>query len=170
MGHPEGRLGARALCGGHRAGALASSHYWAYSTVKTTMDRMVAKGLLVTKPIRNLTLFSARISRTDAQRSELRRHSPPLTGHSTPLIQFLVEEEELTNDEIAEASQTDQTAGPFLTRPDASRGRLDMRDLMNSVINWVNRAGALSWDFAGGQNALRAAGFTPASSTRSALR
>ena len=53
--------------------ALASSHSWAYSTVKTTMDRMVAKGLLVTKPIRNLTLFSARISRTDAQRSELKR-------------------------------------------------------------------------------------------------
>src|SRR5579864_860838 len=52
---------------------LTASHNWAYSTVKTTMDRMVAKGLLATKAIRNLTLFSARISRADAQRGELKR-------------------------------------------------------------------------------------------------
>jgi BlaI family transcriptional regulator, penicillinase repressor len=83
--------------------ALASSHSWAYSTVKTTMDRMVAKGLLVTKPIRNLTLFSARISRTDAQRSELKRLiRRAFDGALSPMIQFLVEEEELTKDEIAE--------------------------------------------------------------------
>src|ERR1700722_9385741 len=83
--------------------ALAPSHSWAYSTVKTTMDRMVAKGLLVTKPIRNLTLFSARISRTDAQRSELKRLiRRAFDGALSPMIQFLVEEEDLTKDEIAE--------------------------------------------------------------------
>ena len=83
--------------------ALASSHSWAYSTVKTTMDRMVVKGLLVTKPIRNLTLFSARISRADAQRSELKRLiRRAFDGALSPMIQFLVEEEELSDDEIAE--------------------------------------------------------------------
>src|ERR1700677_932467 len=53
--------------------ALESSHKWAYSTVKTTMDRMVAKGLLATKAIRNLTLFSARVTRAEAKRGELKR-------------------------------------------------------------------------------------------------
>jgi BlaI family transcriptional regulator, penicillinase repressor len=82
---------------------LESSHHWAYSTVKTTMDRMVVKGLLATKSIRNLTLFSARISRTDAQRSELKRLiRRAFDGALSPMIQFLVEEEELSDDEIAE--------------------------------------------------------------------
>ena len=83
--------------------ALASSHHWAYSTVKTTMDRMVAKRLLATKAIRNLTLFSARISRADAQRGELKRLiKRAFDGGLTPLIHFLVEEENLSADEIAE--------------------------------------------------------------------
>ena len=47
--------------------ALAETHGWAYSTVKTTMDRMVAKGLLSTKAIRNLNLFSSLVSRDDAK-------------------------------------------------------------------------------------------------------
>ena len=37
--------------------ALDAAHGWAYSTVKTTMDRMVAKGLLSTHAIRNLQMF-----------------------------------------------------------------------------------------------------------------
>jgi BlaI family transcriptional regulator, penicillinase repressor len=83
--------------------ALESSHSWAYSTVKTTMDRMVAKGLLTTQAIRNLTLFSAQISRADAQRGELRRLlSRAFDGALTPLIHFLVEEEKLSPQEIAE--------------------------------------------------------------------
>jgi BlaI family penicillinase repressor len=83
--------------------ALQASHNWAYSTVKTTMDRMVAKGLLATKAIRNLTLFSSQISRADAQRGELRRLlSRAFDGALTPLIHFLVEEEKLSPQEIAE--------------------------------------------------------------------
>ena len=38
---------------------LADSHGWAYSTVKTTMDRMVAKELLASESIRNLQLFKS---------------------------------------------------------------------------------------------------------------
>lgn len=83
--------------------ALVQSHNWAYSTVKTTMDRMVAKGLLATKAIRNLTLFSARITRSDAQRGELRRLlGRAFDGALTPLIHFLIEEEKLSPKEIAE--------------------------------------------------------------------
>jgi BlaI family transcriptional regulator, penicillinase repressor len=83
--------------------ALEPLHHWAYSTVKTTMDRMVAKGLLVTKSIRNLTLFSASISRADAQRTELKRLiRRAFDGALSPMIQFLVEDEELTDEDIAE--------------------------------------------------------------------
>jgi len=83
--------------------ALVATHDWAYSTVKTTMDRMVAKGLLATQAVRNLTLFSARLTRDEAQRGELKRLiQRAFDGAITPLIHFLVEEENLTADEIAE--------------------------------------------------------------------
>ena len=82
---------------------LAATHNWAYSTVKTTMDRMVAKGLLATQAVRNLTLFSARVTRAEAQRGELKGLiQRAFDGALTPLIHFLVEEENLTADEIAE--------------------------------------------------------------------
>jgi len=82
---------------------LVATRNWAYSTVKTTMDRMVAKGLLATQAVRNLTLFSARVTRAEAQRGELKRLiQRAFDGALTPLIHFLVEEEDLTADEIAE--------------------------------------------------------------------
>jgi predicted transcriptional regulator len=81
--------------------ALEESHGWAYSTVKTTMDRMVAKGLLATHSIRNLQMFVPRITRTEAKRAELRRLlSRAFNGALTPMIQFLVEDEGLSADEL----------------------------------------------------------------------
>ena len=86
--------------------ALAESHGWAYSTVKTTMDRMVAKGLLTTKPVRNLHLFSSRISRNDAKRGELRRVLKRAFGGAlSPMIQFLVDEEELSPEQIRQIEE-----------------------------------------------------------------
>lgn len=83
--------------------ALAESHGWAYSTVKTTMDRMVAKGLLATHAIRNLNLFTALISRNSARRGELRQTlRRAFDGATTPMLQFLVEEEELSDGELDE--------------------------------------------------------------------
>ena len=76
---------------------------WAYSTVKTTMDRMVAKGLLATHSIRNLTLYTSRINRQEARRSELRQClRRAFDGALTPMIQFLVEEDELSDAELTE--------------------------------------------------------------------
>lgn len=83
--------------------ALQASRNWAYSTVKTTMDRMVAKGLLATKAIRNLTLFSSHISRAEARRGELRRLlRRAFNGALTPMLLFLIEDEALSEKEIAE--------------------------------------------------------------------
>lgn len=83
--------------------SLAADHGWAYSTVKTTMDRMVAKRLLSTKSIRNLQLFSSQISPNDAKRSEVRRLlKRAFDGALAPMLQFLVEEEELSDAELKE--------------------------------------------------------------------
>ena len=42
--------------------SLANSKDWAYSTVKTTMDRMANKGFLKIQKIRNMQLFRSAIS------------------------------------------------------------------------------------------------------------
>jgi predicted transcriptional regulator len=81
--------------------ALAAERGWAYSTVKTTMDRMVAKGLLSTHAVRNLQMFVPLVSRTEAKRAELHRLlSRAFNGALTPMIQFLVEDEGLSADEL----------------------------------------------------------------------
>jgi BlaI family penicillinase repressor len=83
--------------------ALDAAHGWAYSTVKTTMDRMVAKGLLSTHAVRNLQMFVPLVSRTEAKRAELRRLlSRAFNGALTPMIQFLVEDEGLSAEELKE--------------------------------------------------------------------
>ena len=83
--------------------ALAESHGWAYSTVKTTMDRMVVKGLLASESIRNLQLFTSRISRSQAKRGEFQRLLRRAFGGSlTPMLQFLVDEQDLSEKEVRE--------------------------------------------------------------------
>ena len=75
---------------------LQATRNWAYSTVKTTMDRMVKKGLLDTHSIRNLQLFSAAVTEDQAKRSEVRRTlRRAFDGALTPMMQFLLEDEGL---------------------------------------------------------------------------
>jgi BlaI family penicillinase repressor len=82
---------------------LAKSRDRAYSTVKTTMDRMVEKGFLEIEKIRNLQLFKSCISEVDARRGEFRRMlKRAFDGALTPMMQFLIEHEGLS---IEEASQ-----------------------------------------------------------------
>jgi BlaI family transcriptional regulator, penicillinase repressor len=81
--------------------ALAADKSWAYSTVKTTMDRMVQKGLLKIQKIRNLQLFSATVSETSARRGEFQKMlNRAFNGAVGPMMQFLVENEKLTQDDI----------------------------------------------------------------------
>jgi len=82
---------------------LAKSKDWAYSTVKTTMDRMAEKGFLEITRIRNLQLFSPRISEVDAKRGEFRRMlKRAFDGALTPMMQFLIEHEGLSKQEAAQ--------------------------------------------------------------------
>ncbi|MBA7700865.1 Methicillin resistance regulatory protein MecI [subsurface metagenome] len=83
--------------------ALANSKAWAYSTVKTTMDRMANKGFLKIQKIRNLQLFSSVISEVDAKRGEFRKMlKRAFDGALTPMMQFLIEHEGLSKAESAQ--------------------------------------------------------------------
>jgi BlaI family penicillinase repressor len=82
---------------------LAARKKWTYSTVKTLMDRMVAKGLLTTERIRNLILYRSAISQQDAQRGELLRTVKRAFGGAfTPMMQFMVESDALSKNELDE--------------------------------------------------------------------
>ena len=82
---------------------LAGSRNRAYSTVKTTMDRMVEKGFLKIEKIRNLQLFKSRISEVDARRGEFRRMlKRAFDGALTPMMQFLIEHEGLSKEEASQ--------------------------------------------------------------------
>lgn len=81
---------------------LAKSRDRAYSTVKTTMDRMVEKGFLEIERIRNLQLFKSRISEVDAKRGEFRKMlKRAFDGALTPMMQFLIEHEGLSKEEAS---------------------------------------------------------------------
>ena len=80
---------------------LEGTKDWAYSTVKTTMDRMVTKGLLEITRIRNLQLFSSKITESDAQKGEFRKMlGRAFNGALTPMMQFLVENEDLSGEDL----------------------------------------------------------------------
>ena len=77
--------------------ALAGQRAWSYSTVRTLMDRMAAKGLLSTTKVRHLTLFRSAITRRRAQASELRYTlTTAFNGALTPMVQCLLESPKLT--------------------------------------------------------------------------
>ena len=76
---------------------------WAYSTVRTLMDRMVAKRLLTAEKIRNLTLYRSAITRAEAQKGELLYAlKNAFNGALTPMVQCLLEAGKLSADELAE--------------------------------------------------------------------
>jgi BlaI family penicillinase repressor len=79
---------------------LRESKGWAYTTVKTMMDRMVRKGFLTKERVRNLYLYRSAITRVQAQRNELLRTAKrAFNGALTPMVQFMIESEKLLSDE-----------------------------------------------------------------------
>src|SRR5881409_2121937 len=75
---------------------------WTYSTVRTLMDRMVAKRLLTAEKIRNLTLYRSAVTRQQAQRGELLyalKHA--FNGALTPMLQCLMETGEISAGKLA---------------------------------------------------------------------
>jgi BlaI family penicillinase repressor len=81
---------------------LRPSTRWTYSTVRTIMDRMVAKGLLSGEKVGHTTLFRSVVTREQAQRSELLyalKHA--FNGALTPMVQCLLDTGEVSAGELA---------------------------------------------------------------------
>jgi len=83
---------------------------WAYSTVRTLMDRMVAKGLLRAEKVRNLTHYTSAVTREQAQRGELfyaLKHA--FNGALAPMVQCLLDSRDLSAAEISELEKLIQS-------------------------------------------------------------
>jgi predicted transcriptional regulator len=82
---------------------LSKQTGWAYSTVRTLMDRMVAKGLLTSEKVRNATLYRSAITQHQAQRSEaLYALKHAFNGALTPMVQCLIDSRNISDSELAE--------------------------------------------------------------------
>jgi BlaI family penicillinase repressor len=81
---------------------LASRTGWTYSTVRTLMDRMTAKGALCAWKEGKLTIYKSAVTRMQAQRGELSyalKHA--FNGALTPMVQCLLESGDLNAEELA---------------------------------------------------------------------
>lgn len=83
--------------------ALQTTKGWAYSTVRTMMDRMAAKNLLKTEKVRHMTLYRSAITRPQAQRSEiLQTLKKAFNGALTPMVQCMLDTQDLSARELGE--------------------------------------------------------------------
>jgi BlaI family penicillinase repressor len=81
---------------------LQKSTGWTYSTVRTLMDRMVAKGLLKAKKEGKATIYHSAVTRREAQHGELfytLKHA--FNGALAPMVQCLLESKDLDASELA---------------------------------------------------------------------
>ena len=79
---------------------------WTYSTVRTLMDRMVAKRLLSAEKKGNQTSYRTVVTRMQAQRGELfyaLKHA--FDGALTPMVQCLLDANDLSRDELGRLKQ-----------------------------------------------------------------
>ena len=79
------------------AEALSERRGWAYSTVKTMLDRMAKKGLVVGRRVGNVWEYRAAFGRTEAQRGAWRRFVDTVfNGSMAPALRFLATDAKLT--------------------------------------------------------------------------
>ena len=80
--------------------SLQGKEGWAYTTVKTMMDRMVKKGLLKAEKIRNVYLYRSAVTQSQARQSEITRTlKRAFDGTFNPMMQFLIENDQLSEEE-----------------------------------------------------------------------
>ena len=85
---------------------LQQEKNWAYTTVKTLMDRMVKKGLLKAEKVRTLYFYRAAVSPRQAKKREISRTlKRAFDGALTPMMQFLLEEESVSDQELDQLEQ-----------------------------------------------------------------
>jgi len=74
---------------------------WTYSTVRTLMDRMVAKGLLRAEKAGKVTVYRSVVTRPEAQRGELLyalKHA--FNNALAPMMQCLLDTREVSREEL----------------------------------------------------------------------
>jgi len=81
---------------------LTDTRDWAYSTVKTLLRRMVAKGWLDAQRVGNSYLYRPAVPRERAVRRAVSEFSSRvLDGLLTPFVAYYVEERDLTPEELS---------------------------------------------------------------------
>ncbi len=94
----EGRLGAREV-----HDRVGSRHGWAYSTTRTTLERMVKKGLVAKAPLHGLYVYSASVSRARGLASLVRAFAEDvLEADYAPVVSLFAQTNTLSQDEIDE--------------------------------------------------------------------
>ncbi len=79
------------------ADAVREQRGWANSTVKTLLDRMVDKGLVLARRVGNVWEYRAAVAKSEARRGAWRRFVETAFGGSTaPALQFLATGAKLT--------------------------------------------------------------------------
>ena len=82
------------------ADALAERRGWAYSTVKTMLDRMVEKGLVNARQVGSVWEYTPAVARAQARRHAWRRFiDKAFDGATAPALAFLAGEADLTKKE-----------------------------------------------------------------------
>jgi len=94
----HGRLSAREV-----HDRLAAALDWAYSTTRTTLDRMAAKGVVAKEEFHGLYLYAPLISRPAGLAGIIRDLAERvLETDYAPVVSLFAEANELSEDEIAE--------------------------------------------------------------------
>jgi len=76
---------------------LGDETHWAYTTVKTLLDRLEEKGAVTIRKSGNANLYEARITREEARRSAVRDLlDRAFEGAVSPLLHFLADERSLS--------------------------------------------------------------------------
>lgn len=79
------------------AAAVEPARGWAYSTVKTMLDRMVDKGLVRARQVGNVWEYTPAVEPREAQRSAWKRFVASAFGGATaPALEFIAGEARLT--------------------------------------------------------------------------
>lgn len=83
--------------------ALHGETGWAYTTVKTLLARLVAKGAATVRLRANTSLYEPQITEAEARRTEVRLLiDRAFGGASVPLLRFVLTEEKLSAKDRAE--------------------------------------------------------------------
>jgi len=91
---------------------LKTRHRWALTTVRTMLQRLVEKGYLSQHKIGAVYVYTPSIPRCQAVRRTLRDVvDRVLEGSLTPLVAYLLEEEEISGDDLKRLEDALQRKG-----------------------------------------------------------